>query len=181
MHRTTVWGATLTAVGVVMLTVAGSLSVAADDRPPSMAPAMMAMFDRNGDQMISRDELRQHFDARFDQIDSDHSGDLSLDEFKAAPPDMPKGGAGAPPSGRGPDDRSGPKGPPPDGGRGPKEGRQDEMFKAMDRNGDGIVSREEFHDAERHRFEALDTNGDGLISLDELEAMPMPGGPPPKR
>ena len=41
-------------------------------------------------------------------------------------------------------------------------------FRAMDRNGDGDVSRREFTGTDAD-FRKLDANGDGLISPDEAE------------
>ena len=39
----------------------------------------------------------------------------------------------------------------------------------MDRNGDGDVSRREFIGTDE-QFKAIDTDGDGLISVEEAEA-----------
>lgn len=178
MRQTTVWGGAVTALGAIALTVAASLTFAAEPRPP-MAQAMMSMFDTDQDHMVSQAEIRQHIDTRFDAIDQNHDGELSLDELKNARPDMPMG-AGTP-SGMAPPDGRGPKGPPPDG-KGPgamrgdrtamMDARMADRFKAMDTDGNGIVTRDEFQAMESKRFEGLDKNGDGLISQDELAAMP---------
>ncbi|WP_020468796.1 EF-hand domain-containing protein [Zavarzinella formosa] len=47
-------------------------------------------------------------------------------------------------------------------------------FRAMDRNGDGDVSRREFTGTAAD-FQKLDTDGDGLISPAEAEAFKLPG------
>jgi Ca2+-binding EF-hand superfamily protein len=48
-------------------------------------------------------------------------------------------------------------------------GRGPQWFRAMDRNGDGFVSRREFLGS-RAAFDRLDRDGDGLISPEEAEA-----------
>lgn len=55
----------------------------------------------------------------------------------------------------------GPEGGPPHKGK---------MFEAMDSNGDGMVSKDEFMAAHMQRFEKMDTNADGNVSKDEIEA-----------
>jgi Ca2+-binding EF-hand superfamily protein len=51
----------------------------------------------------------------------------------------------------------------------PLPGRGPEWFRALDRNGDGYVSRAEFIGTDEE-FRAYDTDGDGLISVAEAEA-----------
>ena len=43
------------------------------------------------------------------------------------------------------------------------------MFKSMDTNGDGTVSRAEFNAFHAKRFKQLDANKDGKITLDEMK------------
>ncbi|SVD27275.1 uncharacterized protein METZ01_LOCUS380129, partial [marine metagenome] len=53
----------------------------------------------------------------------------------------------------------------------------DELFKARDRNGDGMLTLEEFigkaekgnAPARTKRFKKIDSNGDGKLQLDELK------------
>lgn len=61
----------------------------------------------------------------------------------------------------------------------------EEMFKKLDKNGDGSISKEEFLASPgakkdpakaEERFKKLDKNGDGKLSLDEFKA----GGPKKK-
>lgn len=50
-----------------------------------------------------------------------------------------------------------------------RPGMTEEKFAQLDRNGDGVVTRDE-HPRGRHRGKAIDTNGDGNIDLAELQA-----------
>lgn len=171
MKRTTAFGGALAIMGVVALTVAGSIAQAADPRPPMMGQMMMTMLDTNKDQVISADEIKAHLEERFAAFDQDSNGSISKDEFEKAKPAMPMDGKG-----HGPmmDDK------------GPGKmhaAHQEQMFKLMDTNADGVVSREEFQAHEHARFKDMDTNNDGQITADELKAMPMggPGGERPKK
>lgn len=44
------------------------------------------------------------------------------------------------------------------------------FFKAMDTNGDGAVSKDEFLAKSSEHFAKLDTNGDGKVTQDEMKA-----------
>jgi Ca2+-binding EF-hand superfamily protein len=44
-------------------------------------------------------------------------------------------------------------------------------FAAMDKNGDGQVSAEEYFAAAQQRFAAADANGDGRVTKDELRSL----------
>jgi hypothetical protein len=46
----------------------------------------------------------------------------------------------------------------------------DKIFKAMDSNGDGSISRAEFDAFHASRFKETDTDGDGKITPDEMRA-----------
>lgn len=45
------------------------------------------------------------------------------------------------------------------------------MFKKMDKNGDGKISRPEFMQAHRKMFVKMDKNKDGMLDLEEVERM----------
>ena len=42
------------------------------------------------------------------------------------------------------------------------------IFDSADANGDGVITREEFHAAREHLFARLDRNGDGFIDKDDM-------------
>ena len=85
----TAFAALLAVGGAASLPVAAELS--AVDR--EAIEAAFARGDSNGDGRLSRDEAERfpEIAARFDELDSDHDGFLSLAEFAvgAAPPTKP--------------------------------------------------------------------------------------------
>ena len=46
----------------------------------------------------------------------------------------------------------------------------DQMFKAIDTNSDGTVTREEFNAFGAKKFQQMDANGDGQLSSEEMKA-----------
>jgi len=63
--------------------------------------------------------------------------------------------------------------------------RVDAVFKALDTNKDGKISKEEARGQVRRHFDELDTNKDGFVSRDELlkagTALPGKSAPEPKK
>ena len=53
---------------------------------------------------------------------------------------------------------------------------EERMFKQIDRNGDGALSKSEFAAFNAQRFKRMDKNGDGKITHDEMEAGHKQGG-----
>lgn len=47
---------------------------------------------------------------------------------------------------------------------------EEQMFKEVDTNGDGAISKAEFNAFQAKQFKSMDANGDGKISHDEMEA-----------
>lgn len=47
---------------------------------------------------------------------------------------------------------------------------QDKMFKDLDANSDGIITRNEANAFRAKRFEQMDENGDGQLSSEEMKA-----------
>ena len=57
-----------------------------------------------------------------------------------------------------------------DGGRGERNPEPGAVFKRLDRDGDGKISREEAPEPMKERFAMLDTNGDGFVTQEEFRA-----------
>jgi collagen type III alpha len=73
-------------------------------------------------------------------------------------PDKPRGGAGGP------------------GGPGGARPNPEEIFKRLDKNGDGKIAKDEAPERIAANFDKLDVNKDGFITPEELKAG-RPGGP----
>ena len=133
-------------------------------------------MDRNGDGVLEHDELAKGREERmaqmkavwdqigkdemFDAIDANGDGVVTKDEFKSADlgqivgQAMMKARAALGMGGR--------------GGNG-KEGGKGGLIQRFDKDGDGLLSADEFPRG-REVFERLDENGDGLLDSKEVEA-----------
>lgn len=107
-------------------------------------------LDRDGDGMLSREELPERMDRlrkHFDAADQNKDGLLSHDEIRRLRAHT--------------ESRSSPRG----------RGDQRNIMKRLDRDGDGAISRSEVP-ARATRlnsaFDRLDRNGDGELTADEL-------------
>jgi Ca2+-binding EF-hand superfamily protein len=126
---------------------------------------LFEMIDRDGDGRLSVRELRQ-MTRLLDTLDADRDGCISRNEV----PRRYRGtfDLGASASGtsaaRAVVFRSGMAGPP----MPPAKTKGPLWFRKMDRNRDGDVSRKEWLGTEEE-FRAIDTDGDGLISPEEAE------------
>lgn len=110
---------------------------------------------------------RHNPERAFAHLDADGNGEITEEEFAAAEP---------------PHDRKGAhRGRPGMGNKPTAEQRavhQQALFEALDADGDGCVSSDEFaalHDVRRtlmkeHMFQRMDRNGDGVITPDELSS-----------
>lgn len=111
----------------------------------SKADATFAAMDTNKDGKISAEEYAAAAKARFDKMDRNKAGKIVIaDQMKT--PTKARGHATA-----------------------QAEAAMD-MLRAMDANGDGIVTAEEYVAAARAQFEKMDTNKDGFVSKAEWDA-----------
>ena len=180
--------------------------------PVEKRDRIFARLDKDGDKVLSSEELkamdRPRLEGReammhFRELDTDHSGGISLEEMKAGdlfkklPPEklellfkrLDTDGDGQitvkdrplPMGPDGPDEQNRPD----HGDRLARDPRR--MIRELDENKDGSVSFEEFknapqnknlsEDEQEDRFEALDKNGDKKI--DETDFPPRPEGERP--
>ena len=112
---------------------------------------LIKLIDKDGDGAISAAEAEAFAASRFDKLDSDHKGYLTLDAFEA-------------PLRRAIDRASEARRPQLEKAL----PRAEAAFKAMNKSGDGHLTKAEFLADSRARFAAADTDKDGKLTLDEL-------------
>lgn len=152
-----------------------------DKSPAERAAHKLEKYDRNGDKVLTPDEVQGHrFADKFAEIDADRDGKLTLDEittFKAAH----HGDRGGPPEGKGwrkdghPHEGKewhGKRGDHDDRGwhgKTPEE-RADKIFARFDANADSVISRDEVKGPFADKFDAADADKDGKLTRAELAA-----------
>lgn len=122
-------------------------------------------WDTNNDGKVTLDEVpdrgRPLVERILERAGKGRDGALTLDDIKKFPPAPPPGGPDGP---RRPD--GGPRGEGPGGGG---------LFRKIDANGDGRLSKDELSKASEH-FDELDLNKDGQLDPREIFGQG-PGGP----
>lgn len=114
---------------------------------PNETLTRLMVLDRNGDGILTKDEVPERMQGMFARIDTNNDGKLTQDEIKAS--------AAA---------QRGPNGP---AQRGGEPTRRDPLLNALDTDHDGVISREEIAAAPAS-LKVLDKDGDGTISQTEL-------------
>jgi hypothetical protein len=104
---------------------------------------MMEKMDTNGDHMVSKDEWTKFQNRAFDGMDKDKSGYLTEAEWVGQVNENHAFATAAYARGL----------------------MTDAMFKQIDANGDGKISREEFLVYHRKIWEMLDKNKKGMVGL----------------
>ena len=121
----------------------------ASSQPPGARPDKPGYqsLDINADGLITLDEAQTHprFAARFSEIDSNRDGQLDQPEMNTHREKM----------------------------RAEMQSRGEERWKAADKDGDGVISRDEAASMPRmaERFDQLDANTDGRVSREEMRQL----------
>ncbi len=119
-------------------------------------PNLVQMFqrlDKNNDGKVTANEVTGKMAERMKMIDQNGDG-VDREELLAAFRTRMQKGMG------------GPK------GNAKEKGRDFSMiFKRADKNGDGIISKDEAPDRLKQRFDQIDVNGDGAIDGNELKEL----------
>ena len=146
--------------------------------PAEMMRRMIQRADQNRDGKVTREEFEEAFPnapaERFERLDSNKDGVLdSQDEIV-----LPGGRPGARPGPRrdaGPEARR--EGRPGGAPQDVERRRGQVLLERADKDGDGKVTRGEFAEAlpnaPAERFDMLDRNGDGVLTVEDFQ-----GGPP---
>ncbi len=109
-------------------------------------------MDQNQDGAISQDEFTAAHDQFFGRWDADNDGAITRGEFMR---------------GRGPKHqaKNGPEG---DARRARRQQHKETRFNALDTDGSGSISREEFAAGHNATFARKDADGDGRLTRDEM-------------
>jgi Ca2+-binding EF-hand superfamily protein len=125
-------------------------TAASAPRPERFA-RLVKLVDKDGDGAISLEEAQGFAAQRFDRLDTEHKGYLTLEAYEAP---LRRAIERASEARRPALERALP--------------RADAAFKALNKAGDGRLTKQEFLADSRARFAAADTDKDGKLTIDEL-------------
>jgi Ca2+-binding EF-hand superfamily protein len=132
-----------------------ALPLAAQTAAPAPRPERFArlvkLVDKDGDGTISLAEAQGFAARRFDRLDTEHKGYLTLETYEVP---LRRAIERASEARRPALERALP--------------RAEAAFKALNTAGDGRLTKDEFLADSRARFAAADTDRDGKLTLDEL-------------
>ena len=132
---------TLLAISLCAGLALAPAAFAADDT----AAAQIKAMDIDGDGMVSANEHAAYATTQFQAMDADHDGQVTVAEMDTWRKAQIKGKV---PASLQPSSAT--------------------LIKSMDKNGDGMVSAEEYAAAAEKDFNAMDTNHDGHLTADEI-------------
>lgn len=131
--------------------------------------ALFQRMDRNGDGVLTRDEVPERLQQRMTGLDRDRNGSISADEFGTAMQRRLGGQNGR--GGKQSNMRNGGK----DSGmrqRMTEQMQDPEMWlKRLDRNGDQVISKDEIPARLEKRFAKIDKNGNDQLDKNEIVAI----------
>lgn len=121
------------------------------NKPDETLHRLMGL-DRNGDGVLTKDEVPERMQGMFSRIDANHDDKLTQDEIRASASNL-----------KGPNGRA---------QRGGEATRMDPVLNALDTDRDGVMSATELAAAPTS-LKALDKDGNGEISQDEMRPRQM--------
>jgi Ca2+-binding EF-hand superfamily protein len=121
------------------------------NKPDETLNRLMAL-DRNGDGILTKDEVPERMQGMFSRIDTNQDGKLTKDEIRASASNL-----------KGPNGRA---------ERGGEATRMDPVLNALDIDHDGVISPTELAAAPTS-LKTLDKDANGEISQDELRPRQM--------
>ncbi|MDE1177792.1 MAG: EF-hand domain-containing protein [Edaphobacter sp.] len=119
---------------------------------PDETVQRLMVLDKNGDGVLTKDEVPERMQGMFDRLDTNHDGKITPDEIKASASTQ-----------RGPNGRAERTG---------EATRRDPVLNALDTDHDGVISAAEIAAAPTS-LKALDKDGDGVISAAEMRPREM--------